>query len=210
MKSWGFLPLVSVFIVFMGFFLPVHTERVLHQCEPAPRAPRTAPVSGITDWFGWEGISKFIWIQPSAKGRDIFRRPGYSEVTPGICLCDLTQAGTNFPEVPVLSVHQGSSTELVQQVTPAPLSRSRDVGGQWGPAPGVISLLQPREQLAFCSFALSFFLQRSCFRSGGTQQCFTLLASVYLVKTNLSSLPVLSFALAPAEVFSSAWPEGWS
>lgn len=35
----GVLPVVSVFIVLMEYFLPVHTKKVLHQCEPAPEPP---------------------------------------------------------------------------------------------------------------------------------------------------------------------------
>lgn len=63
--------------------------------------------------------------------------------------------------------------------------------------------------LAFWHFAALHFIftcREAAPGEGETQQCLALLASVYLVKTNLSSLPMLRFLAAPC----SSQPEGWS
>lgn len=114
----------------------------------------------------------------------------------------------------MLSGDQGTSSELIQLVTPAPPS-GQGTEGCWGAGgtlrgTGVQFLgtslhCSPENSWHFAALHF-YFAFREAAPGGGTQQCFTLLASVYLVKTNLSSLPVQRFAFAPAELFSSSLP----
>lgn len=118
-----------VFIVLMGFFLPLHTRKVFHQCEPAPE-----PLPEFTESRAGLGGKE---RQSSPKSSPLPRAgtpftPGYSEVTPGIRLSDPSQAGAGFPQVPGLSVGQSRGPGQSWPRSPPLPPANQGSGGCWG------------------------------------------------------------------------------